>query len=388
MPSKTSTPAASAPGTRPRIAVLISGRGSNLQSIVDATRSGALDATVAVVISNRADAAGLTRARDAQIEAIHIDPRGYADRDAYDRALADALTARSVSVVCLAGFMRLVGRPLLDAFPNRILNIHPSLLPSFPGLDAQKQAIEHGVQVSGATVHIVNANLDGGPIVIQRAVPVWPDDTVETLAARILVEEHRIYPLAIAELLADGWRLEGRRFIGATPAAGDGRQAPPTGSRPPLDAIVRAIPFAPDEPIRMVELRAGNGELTDRLRRQFHRAHIQTFPETFDVASLSWWDAMFGADLVIAPFVMPKLTDAKKQYFFKAAADRVSARGGLLVIDAVDQAGNQLLHHLIWLRHAGFTEVDCRWLVEGTAIFGGFRPRAAAASAPPPPAGN
>jgi phosphoribosylglycinamide formyltransferase-1 len=183
--------------TRPRLAVLISGRGSNLQSIIAASADGRLDAQVAVVVSNRADAPGLEHARAAGIEAIHLSPLDYPNRDAYDQAVADALVSRGVSLVCLAGFMRLVGRPLLDAFPNRILNIHPSLLPAFPGLDAQRQALEHGARVTGVTVHLVTAGLDDGPIVQQTAVRVLEADTVETLAARILVEEHRIYPEAI-----------------------------------------------------------------------------------------------------------------------------------------------------------------------------------------------
>ena len=196
-----------------RLGVLISGRGSNLQAIVDAIESRRLDATIAVVISNRPDAAGLARAAEAGIEAICLNPREHADRDGYDRAVVDVLQSRQVGLVCLAGFMRLIGRPLLDAFPHRILNIHPSLLPSFRGLDAQRQALEHGVRVTGATVHLVTADLDAGPIVLQAAVPVLDGDTVETLAARILVEEHRIYPEAVGIVLDGNWRVEGRRFV-------------------------------------------------------------------------------------------------------------------------------------------------------------------------------
>jgi phosphoribosylglycinamide formyltransferase-1 len=195
------------------LGVLVSGRGSNLQSIIDAIAVGRLDASIAVVVSNRAGVRALERARAAGIDAVHVDARDYPDRNAYDLALADLLTARGVELVCLAGFMRLVGRPLLDAFPNRILNIHPSLLPSFPGLDAQRQALEHGVRITGATVHIVDAELDGGPIVAQAAVPVLDDDTVDTLAARVLVQEHRLYPEAIAMLLAGGWAVAGRRLV-------------------------------------------------------------------------------------------------------------------------------------------------------------------------------
>jgi phosphoribosylglycinamide formyltransferase-1 len=196
-----------------RLAVLISGRGSNLQSIIDAIRAGALDATVAVVISNRADAAGLLRAREAGVDVLFLDPKAHATRDAYDRDLAGVLQARGVDLVCLAGYMRFVGAPLLEAFPERILNIHPSLLPSFPGLEAQRQALEHGVRVSGATVHLVTAALDAGPIVLQAAVPVLETDTVESLSARILVEEHRLYPEALRLVLAGGWHVAGRRFV-------------------------------------------------------------------------------------------------------------------------------------------------------------------------------
>lgn len=205
------------PAAGPRsIGVLISGRGSNLQSIIDAIAAGRLDATIAVVISNRAAAQGLQRARDAGIEAIHLSPRDYPDRDAYDRALAEILRARGVALVCLAGFMRLVGRPLLDAFPNRIVNIHPSLLPAFPGLEAQRQALEHGARVTGATVHLVDADLDAGPIVLQAAVPVRDNDSVESLAARVLIEEHRLYPEAISLLLDGGWSIAGRRIVRET----------------------------------------------------------------------------------------------------------------------------------------------------------------------------
>jgi phosphoribosylglycinamide formyltransferase-1 len=198
-----------------RLGVLISGRGSNLQALIDAIATRRLDASIAVVISNRKDAGGLERARAAGIESMVLSHRDFASRDDYDRALARELRERGVGLVCLAGFMRLVGTELIEAFPSRILNIHPSLLPAFPGLDAQKQAIEHGVTVSGVTVHLVTAELDGGPIVIQRAVPVMPGDTAESLAERILEEEHRAYPEAVQMILDGGWRLEGRRFVPA-----------------------------------------------------------------------------------------------------------------------------------------------------------------------------
>ena len=201
-------------GPAPRsIGVLISGRGSNLQALIDAIAEGRLDARIAVVISNRASAPGLQRAEAAGIETVVIDHRAFASRDDFDRAVARELQARGVRVVCLAGFMRLVGAPLLEAFRDAILNIHPSLLPAFPGVDAQRQALEYGVKVTGATVHLVTRELDGGPIVIQAAVPVKEDDTPETLAARILIEEHRIYPEAVRRVLDGGWRVDGRRFV-------------------------------------------------------------------------------------------------------------------------------------------------------------------------------
>ena len=196
-----------------RIAVLVSGRGSNLQSIIDAIRAGSLDASLAVVISNRAEAAGLLRAREAGVEAVFLDPGAHATREAYDRALVGILNSHGVDLVCLAGYMRLVGPPLLDAFPQRILNVHPSLLPSFAGLEAQRQALEHGVRVSGATVHLVTADLDAGPIVLQAAVPVLETDTVDSLSARILLEEHRLYPEAIGLVLGGGCQVVGRRFV-------------------------------------------------------------------------------------------------------------------------------------------------------------------------------
>jgi phosphoribosylglycinamide formyltransferase-1 len=197
---------------KPAIGVLISGRGSNLQALIDAVGDGRLDAQIAVVISNRPDAGGLRRAEAAGIETLVLDHRAYSSRDEYDAALARALLARGVRLVCLAGFMRLIGAPLLNAFPDAILNVHPSLLPAFPGIDAQAQALAHGVRISGATVHLVTGELDGGPIVMQAAVPVFDDDTAETLSARILVREHRIYPEAARILLEGGWSLDGRRF--------------------------------------------------------------------------------------------------------------------------------------------------------------------------------
>ena len=197
----------------PRLGILISGRGSNLQAIIDAIDAGILRASIAVVISNIPDAPGLDRARGAGLDTLVIPHAGSATRNDYDRRLVEALQQHRVDLVCLAGFMRLLSPTFVDAFPNRILNIHPSLLPAFPGLDAQHQAFDHGVSVTGATVHFVNAELDAGPIVVQAAVPVLPDDTVDTLSARILETEHRIYPEAIQRVLDGGWRLDGRRFV-------------------------------------------------------------------------------------------------------------------------------------------------------------------------------
>ena len=198
--------------TRRRIAVLISGRGSNLQALIDAVADGRLRAEISVVISNRADAQGLQRARTAGIEALTISHRDYPTREAFEAAIVRELQARDVAVVCLAGFMRLLGRTFLNAFPDAILNVHPSLLPAFPGVDAQRQAWQHGVKVAGPTVHLVTGELDGGPIILQSAIPVQDDDTPDTLAERILVEEHRIYPEAVQLVLDGGWTIDGRRF--------------------------------------------------------------------------------------------------------------------------------------------------------------------------------
>ena len=194
------------------IGVLISGRGSNLQALIDAVADGQLDARIAIVISNRASAAGLGRASAAGIETLIIDHRGFASREDFDRSVASELVRRGVRLVCLAGFMRLVGAPLLEAFPNAVLNIHPSLLPAFPGVEAQRQALDHGVKVTGATVHLVTGELDAGPIVLQASVPVRDDDSIETLSARILVEEHRLYPAAVQLILDGNWSLTGRRL--------------------------------------------------------------------------------------------------------------------------------------------------------------------------------
>jgi phosphoribosylglycinamide formyltransferase-1 len=196
-----------------RIAVLISGRGTNLQAIIGAIAEGRLEATLAVVISNRADAQGLERARRAGVDTLCLSHRDYPTRSEHEQAIVRELTVRDVSLVCLAGFMRIVGPDLLNAFPNAILNVHPALLPAFPGVDAQQQAWTHGVKVSGATVHFVDDQLDAGPIILQACVPVRDDETPEALAARILQEEHRLYPKAIQIVLDGTYRIDGRRVV-------------------------------------------------------------------------------------------------------------------------------------------------------------------------------
>ena len=183
------------------LGILISGRGSNLKAIIDAIKRRDLDARIAVVISNRADARGIDHAIGAGIETLIVDHKSYATREEYDRVLVYELRKRDVSLVCLAGFMRLLSPVLVDAFPGRILNIHPSLLPKYPGLHPQQQALDDGATESGATVHIVNKDLDAGPIVLQRPVPVLAGDTADTLAARILDVEHELYPQAIEKVL-------------------------------------------------------------------------------------------------------------------------------------------------------------------------------------------
>ncbi len=195
-----------------RIAVLLSGRGSNLVALADACARGEIPAEIALVISNRADAPGLDRARERGIPVAAIPGKGLA-REEHERLVVAAIEAAKTRWVCLAGYMRLLSPAFIARFPRRIVNIHPALLPSFPGLDAQRQAWAHGVKVSGCTVHLVDAGCDSGPIVLQRTVPVLDDDTSETLAARILEQEHIAYPTAMRMLLTRAWRLDGRRVI-------------------------------------------------------------------------------------------------------------------------------------------------------------------------------
>jgi phosphoribosylglycinamide formyltransferase 1 len=195
-----------------RLGILLSGRGSNFEAIADNVAAGRIDASIAVVISNRPEAKGLDAARVRGINAVCIPSRGI-EREAYDRLVVAELKKNAVDLVCLAGFMRLLSAYFVREFPLRVLNIHPALLPSFAGLDAQHQAIEHGVKISGCTVHFVDENLDSGPIIVQAALPVRDDDTAEALAARILKEEHRIYSQAIRIVLSQNFRIEGRRVI-------------------------------------------------------------------------------------------------------------------------------------------------------------------------------
>jgi phosphoribosylglycinamide formyltransferase-1 len=209
-----------------RVGVLASGRGSNLQAIIDAIEAGRVDAQIILVLSNKKDAVALERARKHGLTDIFLDPKPFAgqpdSREAYDRAILDILRKHDIELVLLAGYMKIVTSVLINAYENRMMNIHPSLLPSFPGLDVQKKAIAHGVRFSGCTVHFVTEGVDEGPIIIQAAVPVLDGDTPEMLAARILVEEHKIYPTAV-RLFAEGrLKVDGRvvRVSGASGAMG------------------------------------------------------------------------------------------------------------------------------------------------------------------------
>jgi phosphoribosylglycinamide formyltransferase-1 len=193
-----------------RLGILISGRGSNFEAIANSIARRKLDAEIAIVISNRADAAGLEIARQRGIPMRVIASAGL-EREAYDKLVIEELRTHDVELVCLAGFMRLLSAHFIRAFHNRILNIHPSLLPAFPGLDAQRQALEHGVKITGCTVHFVDEFLDSGPIIIQSAVPVLDNDTVESLSARILTQEHLIYSKAIQYIVEERASIEGRR---------------------------------------------------------------------------------------------------------------------------------------------------------------------------------
>ena len=195
------------------LGVLASGRGSNLQAILDATAAPGFPARVAVVVSDRERAQALERARARGVPAVWLNPKDFGDRAAYDVALAGVLEAHGVGLVCLAGFMRILGPAFVRAWAGRILNVHPALLPAFPGLAAQRQALAYGVRLAGATVHFVDEGVDTGPIVLQASVPVHPDDTEESLSARILVEEHRLYPEAIRLFAERRLAIVGRRVL-------------------------------------------------------------------------------------------------------------------------------------------------------------------------------
>ncbi|ANA40275.1 phosphoribosylglycinamide formyltransferase [Geobacter anodireducens] len=201
------------------VGVLVSGNGSNLQAIIDRIEADSLPVRIACVISNKADAFGLERARKHGIPAIHIDHRAHGGRESYDAALVETLRGHGVQLVVLAGFMRIVTSVLLDAFPNAVMNIHPALLPAFPGLHAQAQALRYGVKFSGCTVHFVDEGTDTGPIIIQAVVPVLDDDDEASLSARIQVEEHRTYPEAVRLFAERRLRIEGRKVSMLPPGA-------------------------------------------------------------------------------------------------------------------------------------------------------------------------
>lgn len=208
-----------------KLGVLISGTGTNLQAIIDAVGRGELQAEIRLVISNRPNAKGLERARHHGIPTLVIEHRRFASREDFDRALVTALAERDVELVACAGFMRLLSSVMLAAYPDRIMNIHPALLPTFPGIDAQKAALDYGVRIAGCTVFFVRAGVDDGPIIVQAAVPVMPGDDEARLSERILAQEHRIYPLAIRLYQQGRLRIEGRRVIITDAPTGDEAQA-------------------------------------------------------------------------------------------------------------------------------------------------------------------
>ncbi|MFO7734125.1 MAG: phosphoribosylglycinamide formyltransferase [Candidatus Aminicenantes bacterium] len=201
------------PAKKGRIAVFLSGRGSNFEALREAVDEGRINAAMALVFSNKADAPGLLKAREAGLETLFLDPKAHATREEYDQAIVRELGNRGIDLICLAGYMKVLTPGLCEAFKHKILNIHPALLPAFPGLHVQQKAIDWGVRVSGCTVHFVAAEVDMGPIVLQAVVPVLQDDTEETLAARILVEEHRIYPEAVRLYFDGRLGVEGRRVF-------------------------------------------------------------------------------------------------------------------------------------------------------------------------------
>ena len=198
-------------GNKFKLGVLVSGRGSNLQAIIDAIERGEVTAEIALVVSDKKNAPALERCRKHGVPGVFLDPKSYPDKRRFEQALAGLFKERSVELVCLAGFMRILGDEFIHSFPERILNIHPSLLPAFPGLDAQQQALDYGVKTAGCSVHFVGREVDAGPIISQAAVPVWDNDDVESLSRRILKEEHRIYPAAIQALIEKRLTVSGRK---------------------------------------------------------------------------------------------------------------------------------------------------------------------------------
>lgn len=194
-----------------KIGILVSGRGTNLQAIIDAIENGELKARIAVVLSNKKEAPALARAQKKGIEAVSLDPKQFAGKKEFDRALAKELEDREIDLVCLAGYMRILGPEFIRKFEGKIINIHPSLLPAFPGLDVQQKAIDYGVKFSGCTVHFVNEEVDGGPIILQAVVPIHESDDAETLAKRILIQEHLIYPRAIQMIVENRLHIENRK---------------------------------------------------------------------------------------------------------------------------------------------------------------------------------
>ncbi len=207
------------PRKRGRVAVFLSGRGSNFMAIREAVERGAIDAEIALVFSNKADAPGLLKAREAGLETLFLDPKAFATREDYDRAIIAEVERRRIDLVCLAGYMKVLTPALCDALKHRIINIHPALLPSFPGLHVQQKAIDWGVRFSGCTVHFVAAEVDMGPIILQAVVPVLQDDTEDALAARILVEEHKIYPESVRLYFQGRIEVRGRRVFILEPGA-------------------------------------------------------------------------------------------------------------------------------------------------------------------------
>lgn len=203
----------SSPGRGTRVGIVLSGRGSNFAALAAAIERGELPAEIALVVSNVADAPGLARARELGLPTRVVDHRDSSSREAHDARMIEALRGAAAEWICLAGYMRLLSAPFVEGFEGRILNVHPSLLPAFPGLHAQRQALEAGVKIAGCTVHFVDTGLDSGPIVAQRAVPVLDDDDEAALSARILAEEHRLYAEALARLLVEPWRIAGRRVL-------------------------------------------------------------------------------------------------------------------------------------------------------------------------------